>query len=101
MNMNDRKKRRRKAYVKAIRVGTILGLIVFTAYLTVRLAILALDTLQARAGAAGGEIFVLPMIVLLVWAGWSFRKEYDSLKRGEDQNDVNSQCRIIPTRCEK
>ena len=74
--MNNQRKRRRRATAKAVRIGLRLGLLIFTAYLTVKLCIAGIETLEARTGAPGGEIFILPLIVLLVWSGWTARKEY-------------------------
>jgi len=52
------------------------------------LCIEGLKTLEARTGAPGGEIFILPLIVLLVWSGWTARKEYTDLTKGaEDKHD--------------
>jgi len=65
-----------------------LGLLVFTAYLTVRLCKVGLETLESRTGAPGGEIFIFPLIILLVWTGWTARKEYTDLMKGaEDKHD--------------
>ena len=80
--MNNRRTQKRKANVKAIRIGFRLGLLLFTAYLTVKIAILGLQIAEARTGAPGGEILILPMIALLLWAGWTARKEYDQAKKG-------------------
>ena len=80
--MKNQRKRKRRKTARAMTVGIRLGLLVFTAYLTVRLCIAGIETLEARAGAPGGEIFILPLIVLLVWSGWIARKEYTALKEG-------------------
>ncbi len=93
--MDDRTKRRRKAYARAIRVGTKLGLLIFTAYLTVRILKIAIEVMETRAGALGGEICIIPLIALLFWTGWTFRKEYESMKEGEIESARN-QYRISP-----
>ena len=93
--MDDRTKRRRKAYARAIRVGTKLGLLIFTAYLTVRILKIAIEVMETRAGTFGGEICIIPLITLLIWAGWTARKEYEDLKEGEEE-DARNQYRISP-----
>lgn len=80
--MDDRKKRRRKANARAIRVGFKLGLLILTAILTVRASLLAIQVAESRAGAFGGEICFIPLVALLFWAGWTFRKEYEDMKEG-------------------
>lgn len=86
MSMNNSQiRRRRRATARAVRIGMRLGLLVFTAYLTVRLCIAGIETLEARAGAPGGEIFILPLIALLIWAGWTARKEYTDMKAGGEE----------------
>lgn len=83
--MNNQRKRRRRATAKAVRIGMRLGLLVFTAYLTVRLCAAGIEVLESRTGAPGGEIFILPLIILLIWTGWTARKEYTDMKKGDEQ----------------
>lgn len=83
--MNNQRKRRRRATAKAVRIGLRLGLLIFTAYLTVKLCIAGIETLEARTGAPGGENFILPLIALLIWAGWTSRKEYTDMKAGGEE----------------
>lgn len=83
--MNNQKKRRRRATANAVRIGLRLGLLVFTAYLTVRLCTAGMEVLESRTGAPGGEIFILPLIILLIWTGWTARKEYTDMKKGDEQ----------------
>ena len=83
--MNNQRKRNHRKTAKAMTIGIRLGLLVFTAYMTVMLCIEGVKTLESRTGAPGGEIFILPLIVLLVWTGWTARKEYTSLKEGGTQ----------------
>lgn len=84
----DKLKRRRKSTERAIRVGFRLGLLVFTGYLTVRLLTLGLRTLESRAGMPGGELAIVPLIALLLWTGWTARKEYTAFKEGETENET-------------
>ena len=79
--MNNQRKRNRRKTAKAMTIGIRLGLLVFTAYMTVMLCIEGVKTLESRTGAPGGEIFILPLIVLLVWTGWTARKEYVAFRR--------------------
>lgn len=39
----------------------------------------ALGQLSIRTVSMGGEIFFIPMVVLLVWLGWMLRGEYRHL----------------------
>jgi len=83
--MNNQRKRRRRATAKAVRIGLRLGLLIFTAYLTVRLCAAGIEVLESRTGAPGGEIFILPLIILLIWTGWTARKEYTDMKSGGEE----------------
>jgi len=83
--MNNQRKRRRRATAKAVRIGLRLGLLIFTAYLTVRLCAAGIEVLESRTGAPGGEIFILPLIILLIWTGWTARKEYTDMKAGGEE----------------
>lgn len=83
--MNNQRKRRRRATANAVRIGLRLGLLVLTAYLTVRLCAAGIEALESRTGAPGGEIFILPLIILLIWTGWTARKEYTDMKKGDEQ----------------
>ncbi len=89
MSMNNSQiRRRRRATARAVRIGMRLGLLVFTAYLTARLCRAGLEVIESRTGAPGGEIFILPLIILLIWTGWTARKEYTDLTKGaEDKHD--------------
>ena len=92
---NSQARRRRRATARAVRIGMRLGLLVFTACLTVRICKIGLETLESRTGAPGGEIFILPLIILLVWTGWTARKEYTDLTKGaEDKHDFRRSDRI-------
>ena len=83
--MKNQRKRKRRKTARAMTVGIRLGLLIFTAYLTVKLCIAGIETLEARTGAPGGEIFILPLIALLIWAGWTARKEYTDMKAGGEE----------------
>lgn len=85
---NNQIRRRHKTFAKTVGIGMRLGLLVFTAYLIVRLCKIGLEILESRTGTSGGEVFILPLIILLIWIGWIARKEYTDLtKRTEDKHD--------------
>ena len=41
----------------------------------------ALGQLRVRTVSMGGEIFFIPMVVLLVWLGWMLHGEYKQLRK--------------------
>jgi len=96
MRMNNQRKRRRRATSNAVRIGLRLGLLVLTAYLTVRLCTAGIEALESRTGAPGGEIFILPLIILLIWTGWTARKEYADLKKGDEKKHEFRRSQSIP-----
>lgn len=99
--MKNQKKRSRRADKAAIRIGIRLGLLVFTAIMTVKLCMIGIETLESRTGAPGGEIFILPLIFLLLWAGWTARKEYEELKQEGEQRHEQRTSKGIPQSIER
>lgn len=54
--------------------------VVFAAGVTAgAFCMVALQTGLGRSGRPGGEILVLPMVVLLIWAGWCLGRSRDTL----------------------
>jgi hypothetical protein len=49
--------------------------------MTIKLGILGLETLQSRSGNPGGEILIVPLMILLVWIGWTARGEISEFKK--------------------
>ena len=74
-------KRKRLKLNRSIRAGIRIGTVILTATATVKLAILGWRTLEARAGAPGGELLILPLIGLLFYTGWTARKDYVAFRR--------------------
>lgn len=64
---------------RSIRAGIQAGVFILTTACTVTIAKLGWETFQSRTGTVGGEVLILPMIILLVYAGWTARKEWTSL----------------------
>ena len=64
---------------RSIRAGIQAGVFILTAACTVTIAKLGWETFQGRTGTVGGEALILPMIILLIYAGWTARKEWTSL----------------------
>ena len=66
---------------RSIKAGIRIGVLILAAMSTVEIAKLAWETYQSRTGAPGGEILVLPMIVLLFYTGWTARGVWIEFKR--------------------
>jgi len=64
---------------RSIGAGIQAGVFILTTACTVTIAKLGWETFQSRTGTVGGEVLILPMIILLVYAGWTARKEWTSL----------------------
>lgn len=46
----------------------------------------AIMQLRWRNVSIGGELFFLPMVLLLIWFGWTIRSEWSKAKRGRLKN---------------
>ena len=79
--MNNRIKKKPLQLRRSIRAGIRIGVLVLTAMTTVEIARQAWETYQSRTGAPGGEILVLPMMILLFYTGWTARGEWIDFKR--------------------
>lgn len=79
--MNNRIKKKPLQLRRSVRAGIRIGVLVLTAMTTVEIARQAWETYQSRTGAPGGEILVLPMMILLFYTGWTARKEWAAFKR--------------------
>jgi len=55
--------------------------------LTWHILLLSFDTFRQRQGTLGGEVLVLPLLVLTFYMGWTVKDEIENLKRRE-----NTQC---------
>ena len=66
---------------RSIKAGIRIGVLILAAMSTVEIAKLAWETYQSRTGAPGGEILVLPMMILLFYTGWTARGEWIDFKR--------------------
>lgn len=79
--MNNRIKKKPLRLGRSIKAGIRIGVLILTAMCTVEIARMAWETYQSRAGAPGGEILVLPMMILLFYTGWTARGEWIDFKR--------------------
>lgn len=79
--MNNRIKKRLLRLGRSIKAGIRIGVLILTAMCTVEIARMAWETYQSRTGAPGGEILVLPMMILLFYTGWTARGEWIEFKR--------------------
>ena len=79
--MNNRIKKKPLQLRRSVRAGIRIGVLVLTAMTTVEIARQAWETYQSRTGAPGGEILVLPMMILLFYTGWTARGEWIEFKR--------------------
>jgi hypothetical protein len=79
--MNNRIKKKPLQLRRSVRTGIRIGVLVLTAMTTVEIARQAWETYQSRTGAPGGEILVLPMMILLFYTGWTARGEWIDFKR--------------------
>jgi hypothetical protein len=79
--MNNRIKKKPLRIRRSIKAGIRIGVLILAAMTIVEIAKLAWETYQSRAGAPGGEILVLPMIILLFYTGWTARGEWIEYKR--------------------
>lgn len=79
--MNNRIKKKPLRLGRSIRAGIKIGVLILTAMSTVEIAKMAWETYQSRTGAPGGEILVLPMMILLFYTGWTARGEWTEFKR--------------------
>lgn len=43
----------------------------------------ALGQISVRTASMGGEVFFVPMVILLVWLGWMLRGEYLQIGKGK------------------
>ena len=66
---------------RSIKAGIRIGVLILAAMTVVEIAKLAWETYQSRTGAPGGEILVLPMMILLFYTGWTARGVWVELKR--------------------
>ena len=67
---------------RCIKTGAKVGISIITALCMVEIAKLAWNVFRIRtAGAYGGEILFLPLIVLIFYSGWAMGKEWDDIKK--------------------
>jgi len=78
--MNNRIKKKPLLIRRSIKAGIRIGVLILAAMTIVEIAKLAWETYQSRAGAPGGEILVLPMMILLFYTGWTARGEWIEFK---------------------
>jgi hypothetical protein len=79
--MNNRIKKKPLRIRRSIKAGIRIGVLILAAMTIVEIAKLAWETYQSRTGAPGGEILVLPMMILLFYTGWTARGEWAEFKR--------------------
>lgn len=79
--MNNRIKKKPLHLRRSIKAGIKVGVFILTALCTVEIARLGWVTFQNRIGAPGGEILIIPMMILLFYTGWTARKEWTTFKR--------------------
>jgi len=79
--MNNRIMKKPLRLGRGVRAGIRVGVLILTAMCTVEIARMAWETYQSRTGAPGGEILVLPMMILLFYTGWTARGEWIDFKR--------------------
>ena len=78
--MNNRIMKKPLRLGRGVRAGIRVGVLILTAMCTVEIARMAWETYQSRTGAPGGEILVLPMMILLFYTGWTARGEWIDFK---------------------
>lgn len=79
--MNNRIKKKPLHLGRSVKAGIKVGVFILTAICTVEIARLGWITFQNRIGAPGGEILIIPMMILLFYTGWTARKEWAAFKR--------------------
>jgi hypothetical protein len=78
--MSNRINKRPLHLGRSVRAGIKVGVFILTAICTVEIARLSWITFQNRIGAPGGEILIIPMMILLFYSGWTASKEWAELK---------------------
>lgn len=48
----------------------------------------SLDQLRWRTVSFGGELFIVPMMILLIWFGWTLRSEFKKSNVRRFKNDI-------------
>lgn len=48
----------------------------------------SLDQLRWRTVSFGGELFIVPMMILLIWFGWTLRDEFKKSNVRRFKNDI-------------
>lgn len=66
---------------RSIRAGIRVAVFILTVSCTIEIAKLGWNTFQSRTGTPGGEVLILPLIILLFYAGWTARKEWAEFSR--------------------
>ena len=79
--MNNKIKKKPLRLRRSVEAGFKLGIFILTAICTVEIAKLGWNTFTSRIGAPGGELLIIPLIVLLFYTGWTARKEWAAFKR--------------------
>lgn len=69
---------------KIIRVALLLA----TGFTTGAVTITAVTQLNNRTSFVGGEVFFVPMVLLLIWFGWMLRSEYRVIKAGQKRRNM-------------
>jgi hypothetical protein len=62
--------------LNCIREGIRLGIIALSAAGTFEFAKYGYEIYKHRTGASGGEILIIPMAALLIYTGWTARKDW-------------------------
>jgi hypothetical protein len=84
--MNKRTKRPLRLR-RSIRAGIRVAVFILTVSCTIEIAKLGWNTFQSRTGAPGGEVLILPLIVLLFYTGWTARKELTEFREDFRSNE--------------
>ena len=79
--MNNRIKKKPLHLGRSVKAGIKLGIFTITATCTAKIAKLGWKTFQSRNGALGGEVLILPIMILLFYTGWTARKEWTAFKK--------------------
>ncbi|MBT9174227.1 MAG: hypothetical protein DDT21_02638 [Syntrophomonadaceae bacterium] len=69
--------------LRNIKTGADIAVVLLTAVCVVTIAALGWETFQSRTGHPGGEILIIPMIILLFYAGWITRGGFEDYKKAQ------------------
>ncbi|MBT9167939.1 MAG: hypothetical protein DDT20_00869 [Firmicutes bacterium] len=87
---------------KAIKTGLDIAVVLLAALCVIAIATLGWEAFQSRTGYPGGEVLILPMIILLFYAGWIVRGDFEDCKKcrliaTDASNPICHNCRTILT----